>query len=169
MLEIHRILRPGGFLAFFEPEESISRNLQKRSPALAEVDRLLNKLPHMPRSKMLDDGTQQPKSWSIAHEIEHMIRASQNSSDSPLFESGDTKSFFLPIGTWPKDPELKEMGRKTAIIQMRLIDTLGDQFRLLPDLGDAEFSALRISAEEEVMDEELQLEIGFIYAWGRKL
>ncbi|KAH0826415.1 hypothetical protein J3R83DRAFT_5389 [Lanmaoa asiatica] len=186
MVEIHRVLRPGGFLAFFEPDESISRKLQKRSPALAEVDRLLNKLPHMPRSKAFDESTQQPKSWSIAHEIEHMIRTSNSRSGPPLLESGDVKSFFLPIGTWPKgkshrsavtrlsessraeDPELREMGRKTAIVQMRLIDTLGDQFCRLPDFGDAEFNALRDSAEKEVEDEELQLEMGFTYAWGRK-
>jgi len=169
MVEIYRILRPGGFLAFFEPDESISRKMQKRSPALIEVDRLLNMLPHMPRSKTIDDNTQQHKSWSVADEIDHMICASKSTSGPPLFERGDAKSFFLPIGTWPTDPELREMGRKTAIVQTRLIDTLGDQFRKLPDFGDAQFIALRRSVEEELKDETLQLEMRFVYAWGRKV
>ncbi|KAG9311160.1 S-adenosyl-L-methionine-dependent methyltransferase [Chiua virens] len=165
MVEIYRILRPGGFLAFFEPDQSISRQLQRRSPALAEVDRLLNKLPHMPRSKTLDEGTEQPNSWSIAHELEHVMY----NSGALLFERGDVKSFFLPIGTWPEDPVLREMGRKMAIVQIRLIETLGDQFRKLPDFGDDEFHALQNWAREEVEDEALQLEMEFVYAWGRKL
>lgn len=161
--------------------------MQKRSPALVEVDRLLNMLPHMPRSKTLNDNTQQPKSWSIADEIDHLICASKSTSGSLLFDRGDAKSFFLPIGTWPtgksrrlamitlpvpnpgQDPELREMGRKTAIVQLRLIDTLGDQFRRLPDFGDAQFIALRRSVEEELKDESLQLEMRFLYAWGRKV
>ncbi|KAG9308154.1 hypothetical protein JVU11DRAFT_12458 [Chiua virens] len=138
MIKIHRILCPGGFLVFFEPDQSISRKLQKCGPALAEVDHLLDKLLHIPRSKTLDE---QPKSWSIAHELEHVIYNSKDSSGSaPLFKKGDIKPFFLPIGTWPegmshrlaterlfihlslfKDPIRKETGRKTVIVQMWLI------------------------------------------------
>ncbi|KAG9308079.1 hypothetical protein JVU11DRAFT_12590 [Chiua virens] len=92
-LPVFRIIHPffsflftkGGFLVFFEPDQSISRKLQKCGPALAET---------------LDE---QPKSWSIAHELEHVIYNSKDSSGSaPLFEKGDIKPFFLPIGTWPK-------------------------------------------------------------------
>ncbi|KAH7921937.1 hypothetical protein BV22DRAFT_692390 [Leucogyrophana mollusca] len=159
----------GGYVAFLEPDESFSGKTGTRTPALVEVDRVMMMSPHTPPAKAGERDATKPKSWSIAKDIEGMIRGAVDAAGCKLFDDVRATAFHMPVGTWPKDAVQKQIGKIMAQVQMSLIDAFKPAFLSLNLLTEAEFHALYEAVDVEVSDNGLELQCPIVYAWGRKM
>jgi len=169
--EIHRVLRPGAFITFVEPHESFSPVLRARSPALIEVDRLLALSGHTPNAVEEEEANEMSnvkKSWSLAYLIEGMLKDATNTEGAKLFKSVDKVQFNIPIGPWPQDPRQKEIGEMMGQVQNDLVEGFRATFVSQGLIDNDGFDKLLVEVRREVADSSLELQVPYVYAWGRK-
>ncbi|KAG2030293.1 hypothetical protein BDR03DRAFT_906160 [Suillus americanus] len=164
--EISRVLRPGGYVMFFEPGASFSGTQGTRTAALLQVDRLIIQSPHTPSPGTGDDNGM---IWSIAPKIASMLQEAVDNRGNALFYDVSSSELLIPIGGWPDDEKLKSVGSMMAEVQLGLVDAFRPKFIELQLLTHDEFSALRTRVLAEVEDPTLELQQPFVVAWGRKV
>lgn len=90
-------------------------------------------------------------------------------SISPVANCNNTIIKQLPIGSWPKEPKLKEVGKLQYYQQLQAVDsyTPGIIARIL-DWKDAEVQVLIAMVKSELKDPTLHLYLPIHFVWGRK-
>ncbi|RSL46430.1 hypothetical protein CEP54_013850 [Fusarium duplospermum] len=75
----------------------------------------------------------------------------------------------LPIGAWPKDLRLKEIGRYQAIQELQVIDSYTPQlFRHVLGWNMEEIQVLMAQVKRELRDPSIHLYLPVYIVWGRK-
>lgn len=75
----------------------------------------------------------------------------------------------LPIGAWPKDPKLKEVGRFQALQELKVIEsyTPGLFSRVL-GWSNEEIQVFMAKVKAELKDPAIHLYLPVYFVWGRK-
>ncbi|KAJ4106121.1 hypothetical protein QSH57_014374 [Fusarium oxysporum f. sp. vasinfectum] len=75
----------------------------------------------------------------------------------------------LPIGPWPKDPKLKELGRYQAIQESKVIDSYTPKlFEYALGWSADEIQVLMAQVKNELRDPAIHLYLPVYFVWGRK-
>ncbi|KAM0428955.1 hypothetical protein ACHAPT_006758 [Fusarium lateritium] len=75
----------------------------------------------------------------------------------------------LPIGSWPKDPKLKEMGKFQAIQQIQAVESYTPRvFSTVLGWKDEEIQAYVAKVRKDLRDPSIHLYIPIYFVWGRK-
>ncbi|KPM38056.1 hypothetical protein AK830_g8526 [Neonectria ditissima] len=75
----------------------------------------------------------------------------------------------VPIGTWPKDPVLKEVGKYQAIQSLQAIDSYTPKlFEHILGWRMEEIQVLMAQAKKELMDRSIHLYLPVYFIWARK-
>ncbi|KAM0421292.1 hypothetical protein ACHAPT_010820 [Fusarium lateritium] len=75
----------------------------------------------------------------------------------------------LPIGAWPKDPKLKEVGRYQSIQELQVVDSYTPQlFSQVLGWNIEEIRAFMAKVKRELQDPSIHLYLPVHFVWGRK-
>ncbi|KAJ4244203.1 hypothetical protein NW762_014584 [Fusarium torreyae] len=75
----------------------------------------------------------------------------------------------VPIGTWPKDPKLKEIGKFQVIQQLKAVDSYTLQiFSSVLGWSQDEIQVFMAKVKSELKDPTIHLYIAGHFVWGRK-
>ncbi|KAH7908542.1 S-adenosyl-L-methionine-dependent methyltransferase [Hygrophoropsis aurantiaca] len=162
--EIWRVLRPGGFVLFLEPAEIFSGATQSRPPSFLEEDRLLSTSPHRGVAKEQNSDF----TWSIAFKLAEILRDAKDPTGNALFGDVQEKRFEFPVGAWPTDERQAKFGKMIAETQVSLLEGFREMLLTNGIVTEEEFSNLLKAIIAETNDVSLQLQIPYVYAWGRK-
>lgn len=75
----------------------------------------------------------------------------------------------LPIGAWPKDSKLKELGRYQAIQELKVIDSYTPKlFEHALGWNEQEIQVLMAQVKKELRNPSVHLYLPVYIVWGRK-
>ncbi|KAI8664635.1 hypothetical protein NCS57_00505100 [Fusarium keratoplasticum] len=75
----------------------------------------------------------------------------------------------LPIGAWPKDPKLKEIGRYQSIQELQVVDSYTPQlFSQVLGWNIEEIRVFMAKVKKELQDPSIHLYLPVHFVWGRK-
>lgn len=75
----------------------------------------------------------------------------------------------LPIGPWPKDPKLKELGKYQAIQEQKVIESYTPKlFEHALGWSVEEIHVLMAQVKKELKDPSIHLYLPVYIVWGRK-
>ncbi|KAF5969266.1 mRNA 3 end-processing YTH1 [Fusarium coicis] len=128
-----------------------------------------------------DDGTldkaPNAKSW-MRHLIEACAKFGKPADCADKWKDRLIKAGFvdvqqevrkLPIGPWPKDPKLKELGRYQAIQESKVIDSYTPKlFEFALGWSADEIQVLMAKVKNELRDPAIHLYLPVYFVWGRK-
>lgn len=145
--------QPGGWVEFQEPQAWVESDddSMSRAPNIVQWQNLIDKA-----------AAGFGKSTRIAHTLkEHMLGAG--------FVDVQEKVVKLPIGPWPKDPKMKEMGRYEREQMAQGVEpyTFGFIGKILGWSAE-ECKVLNAKVLAEVRDKSLHMYIRFYFVHGRK-
>lgn len=75
----------------------------------------------------------------------------------------------LPIGTWPKDPKLREIGRAQSFQELQVVDsyTPGILKRVF-NWTETEIQVFVAKVKRDLKDQAIHLYLPVYFIWGRK-
>ncbi|RSL95097.1 hypothetical protein CDV31_014047 [Fusarium ambrosium] len=75
----------------------------------------------------------------------------------------------LPIGSWPKDPKLKEMGRFQGIQQVQAVESYSPRvFSTVLGWKEEEVQAFVAKVRKDLRDPSIHLYLPIYFVWGKK-
>ncbi|RMJ02383.1 hypothetical protein CDV36_015346 [Fusarium kuroshium] len=75
----------------------------------------------------------------------------------------------LPIGSWPKDPKLKEMGRFQGIQQVQAVESYSPRvFSTVLGWEEEEVQAFVAKVRKDLRDPSIHLYLPIYFVWGKK-
>ncbi|KAI5242782.1 hypothetical protein E4T43_04486 [Aureobasidium subglaciale] len=74
----------------------------------------------------------------------------------------------LPIGEWPQDPRLREIGRDMKPIAVQTLKSLGVYHCRNSGMSESDFEQLIAGCEREIFDTSLRLYIPLFAVWGQR-
>ncbi|KAM5344245.1 hypothetical protein ACJ41O_012782 [Fusarium nematophilum] len=81
----------------------------------------------------------------------------------------ETDSFQLPIGGWPKDPKLKEVGKVQAVQELQVVDSYTPKlFAQVLGWSEEEIQEFVGKVKRDLTDLSIHLYLPVYFIWGRK-
>lgn len=75
----------------------------------------------------------------------------------------------MPLGSWPKDPKLKEIGKYQAIQEAQAIESYTPQiFSSVLGWSQEEIQVFMAKVKNEIKDPSIHLYLPVHFLWGRK-
>ncbi|KAF8699318.1 Methyltransferase domain, partial [Rhizoctonia solani] len=165
--EIHRVLRPGGFIQLVEPSPHTSR-VGRTPPAMDETDQAIIRCGHKSESK--GETARQRRNgndkddWSMGNRIASDLRRAPS-----MWMSIHETLVVVPIGVWTQDEVSREAGRLMQHCAVELIK--GFRPNLIDDAGltEGEVDSMITKLGNELEDgSRWQLQAPFHFVWAVK-